>query len=228
MHLIWHKKLDLGNLQQFDCTSVVTSAKNSIKNGVYVTQTEKLQTIDVWLIKNSKFGVVSWPLFNRAIKQKWTSLPFETHICSIDRDRSHSKWWWSIENLPVLVVFRLIINESLEVGSMLPYIQKCNENGWAVVVMNTNDNEYFDSNGHKFSKKVRNHCWYHRHATLIKTNRLERLERQAGGINFFCNLTVSELLNAFLYLARNRNFFEFRATLFVGSAIFGLILPLIK
>uniref|UniRef100_A0A915E7R3 Arb2 domain-containing protein n=1 Tax=Ditylenchus dipsaci TaxID=166011 RepID=A0A915E7R3_9BILA len=38
---------------------------------------------------------------------------------------------------------KLIINESLEVGSQLPYIRKCQLRGWSVLVMNTNDNFYY-------------------------------------------------------------------------------------
>uniref|UniRef100_A0A914C097 DUF676 domain-containing protein n=1 Tax=Acrobeloides nanus TaxID=290746 RepID=A0A914C097_9BILA len=37
---------------------------------------------------------------------------------------------------------RLIINESLDVGSQLPYIKEIQNRGWAVLVMNTNDNKY--------------------------------------------------------------------------------------
>lgn len=34
---------------------------------------------------------------------------------------------------------RLIINDKLESGSQLPYIEKAHRRGWGVVVMNTND-----------------------------------------------------------------------------------------
>lgn len=44
---------------------------------------------------------------------------------------------------------RLIINESLEVGSQLPYIKYCIDNGWGILVTNTNDNYYLDNNNIK-------------------------------------------------------------------------------
>ncbi len=42
---------------------------------------------------------------------------------------------------------KLIINESLEIGSQLPYIGRCLAKGWAVLVLNTNDNHYIDVKG---------------------------------------------------------------------------------
>lgn len=39
-----------------------------------------------------------------------------------------------------LFVFRLIINDSLESGTQIPYIKKAKKAGYAVLVMNTNDN----------------------------------------------------------------------------------------
>ncbi|KAH7729895.1 hypothetical protein AAVH_02372 [Aphelenchoides avenae] len=47
---------------------------------------------------------------------------------------------------------RLIINESLEIGSQIPYIRRCREHGWAVLVTNTNDNYYVDEKGKKQKK----------------------------------------------------------------------------
>lgn len=39
---------------------------------------------------------------------------------------------------------RLIINDNLECGTQIPYIERAIENGWGVVVMNTNLNESKD------------------------------------------------------------------------------------
>lgn len=44
---------------------------------------------------------------------------------------------------------KLIINESLDSGSQLPYIKRCLDNDWGVLVLNTNDNFYLDKNGLK-------------------------------------------------------------------------------
>lgn len=41
----------------------------------------------------------------------------------------------------------LIINDSLETGSQLPYIRRCLEMKWAVLIMNTNQNNFIDSKG---------------------------------------------------------------------------------
>lgn len=43
----------------------------------------------------------------------------------------------------------LIINDSLETGSQLPYIRNCLKMNYAVLVMNTNNNNFVDSKGIK-------------------------------------------------------------------------------
>lgn len=48
---------------------------------------------------------------------------------------------------------RLIINNSLESGSQLPYIQRCLDRGFGVLVTNTNDNHFVDENGEKVGKR---------------------------------------------------------------------------
>ena len=40
---------------------------------------------------------------------------------------------------------RLIINDNLDAGTQLPYIKRAQEDGYAVVVLNTNNNK--DENG---------------------------------------------------------------------------------
>ncbi|VDM38526.1 unnamed protein product [Toxocara canis] len=44
---------------------------------------------------------------------------------------------------------RLIINESLDRGSQLPYLRECAKRGWGVLVMNTNHNTFVDAQGHR-------------------------------------------------------------------------------
>uniref|UniRef100_F1L6Y3 Arb2 domain-containing protein n=2 Tax=Ascaris TaxID=6251 RepID=F1L6Y3_ASCSU len=42
---------------------------------------------------------------------------------------------------------RLIMNESLDRGSQLPYLRECSKRGWGVLVMNTNHNTFIDRDG---------------------------------------------------------------------------------
>lgn len=44
---------------------------------------------------------------------------------------------------------RLIINESLDGGSQLPYLRECARRGWGVLVMNTNHNTFVNREGHQ-------------------------------------------------------------------------------
>lgn len=40
----------------------------------------------------------------------------------------------------ILLIFRLIINENLDTGTQLPFIERAIKEGYAVIVTNTNDN----------------------------------------------------------------------------------------
>ncbi|XP_033634343.1 cotranscriptional regulator FAM172A-like [Asterias rubens] len=48
---------------------------------------------------------------------------------------------------------RLIINDCLDSGTQIPYIQRAMKEGYEVLVMNTNDNFYIDSDGRRIWKE---------------------------------------------------------------------------
>jgi hypothetical protein len=53
---------------------------------------------------------------------------------------------------PFFVNFRkLIINNSLDIGSQLPYIKEAQKRGYAVLVLNTNDNTRFNGEDRQVS-----------------------------------------------------------------------------
>uniref|UniRef100_A0A0M3IVV6 DUF4258 domain-containing protein n=1 Tax=Ascaris lumbricoides TaxID=6252 RepID=A0A0M3IVV6_ASCLU len=49
---------------------------------------------------------------------------------------------------------RLIMNESLDRGSQLPYLRECSKRGWGVLVMNTNHNTFIDRDGRQRTFEV--------------------------------------------------------------------------
>jgi hypothetical protein len=57
------------------------------------------------------------------------------------------------ELINCLFTCRLIINDSLDTGSQLPYIREAKELGYNVLVLNTNDNQGVSSDGSK--QKIR-------------------------------------------------------------------------
>ncbi|XGW17156.1 hypothetical protein V3C99_002063 [Haemonchus contortus] len=87
---------------------------------------------------------------------------------------------------------RLILNESLETGSQIPYIQSALKNGWGVVVCSTNTDE-----------QIHNYACQHLCAVyekLLKDSQIERffvIAHSRGGPDF---------ANAFLNFQQDRRF----------------------
>ena len=50
-----------------------------------------------------------------------------------------------------LVIYRLIINDSLKSGSQIPFIQEAQKEGYGILVTNTNDNYRHDKGKIKVS-----------------------------------------------------------------------------
>ena len=82
------------------------------------------------------------------------------------------------------------INEGLNMGSMIPFVEKAKKNGFSILIMNPNERYGLNGKNKLIFKNMKEHCLYVYENLILNNNKIKDIYFISHSLGGECNVEI--------------------------------------